>query len=205
MCGRPAFTVSGKLGQTARGPGQPASSAAITCRVRPLSTPNNHPKTWRVRTRETAVVARVMNSVQYLRSDKVLLENVLSSLSLCVSIASSLSWEVFHELFIFLSMLLDARMAENAGYGPPTEERTLRALQALGGLLRSITEASLTQLFLNLSAVGHCVSVAVTSLQSWESREVERASLAVLLSLTRLNEDDITTFTSERESTILIM
>lgn len=78
------------------------------------------------------------------RSDKVLLEALLSSLSLLLSRASSrdllLSWDVFQELFVFLCMLLDGRMSEEAGFGVPTEDRTLRALQALQALLLSATE-----------------------------------------------------------------
>lgn len=135
------------------------------------------------------------------RSDKVLLEHVLSCLALCLARAAPaslpLAWDVFHELFVFLSMLLDTRMSEEAGYGTLTEERTLRALQALGSLLDSTTDVSLTRLHLNLPAVGHCVSVSLSSLQCWGSREVRRASLEVLLALSQLTEGVTATFTGE--------
>lgn len=61
------------------------------------------------------------------------------------------------------------------------------------------TSSSLLQLYRNLPAIGHCVSVVVASLQAWESREVRRASLTALLALTGLSEGDIASFTGERE------
>ena len=77
-------------------------------------------------------------------SDKVLLEAVLSSLSLVLSRAHpgelALPWELFQELFVFLSMLLDSHMSEGAGFGPPTEETALRAVQALRSLLFSASD-----------------------------------------------------------------
>ena len=142
-----------------------------------------------------------MNIHDPLRSDKVLLEHVLASLALCLSRSPpgglSAAWEVFQDLFVFLCMLLDGRMSEEAGYGPPTEERALRALQALGALLQSSRNSLLTQLCLNLPATGHCVSVTLSALQSWGSREVERVSLEVLLALARLTEVVMATFTGE--------
>ena len=78
------------------------------------------------------------------RSDGVLLEHLLSSLSLCLSLAGpgqlSLSWDLFHELLVFLSVLLDSRMADEAGFGSPSEERTLQALNCLKYLLISSAE-----------------------------------------------------------------
>ena len=69
---------------------------------------------------------------------------MLSSLSLSLSrvppSSLSLPWDIYQELFVFLSMLLDGHMSEEAGFGPLTEERTLRALQALQALLLSGSE-----------------------------------------------------------------
>ena len=85
-----------------------------------------------------------MNIHDHHRSDKVLLEALLSSISLVLSRASpgklSLPWDIFQELFVFLSMLLDSRMSEEAGFGTLTEERVQRALLALQSLLLSSSE-----------------------------------------------------------------
>ena len=79
-----------------------------------------------------------------LRSDRVLLERLLSSLSLGLSRAApaqlNLAGDVFHELFVFLSVLLDQHMSEQAGFGPLSEERTLRALNCLRSLLTASTD-----------------------------------------------------------------
>ena len=77
-------------------------------------------------------------------SDKVLLEHLLATLNLGLSRAVpgqfSLPWDIFHELFVFLSMLLDSQMSEGAGFGALTEERSLRALQSLKTVLLSASE-----------------------------------------------------------------
>ena len=74
----------------------------------------------------------------------MLLERLLSSLSLTLSHAPpgrlTLPWDVFEELFVFLSMLLDGQMSEAAGFGAPHEERTLLALCCLKSLLLSTNE-----------------------------------------------------------------
>ena len=57
--------------------------------------------------------------------------------------------------------------------------------------------SSLGQLYRNLPAIGHCISVLVASLQSWGSRDVQRASLTTLLALSGLAEEDIALFTGE--------
>ena len=78
----------------------------------------------------------------------MLLEHLLCSLSLLLSRAApgqlSLSWDVFQELFAFLSMLLDGQMSQAAGLGAPSEERTLQALRCLKSLFLSATERYVT-------------------------------------------------------------
>ena len=78
----------------------------------------------------------------------MLLEHLLCSLSLLLSRAApgqlSLSWDVFQELFAFLSMLLDGQMSQAAGLGAPSEERTLQALRCLKYLFLSATERYVT-------------------------------------------------------------
>lgn len=112
-------------------------------------------------------------------------------------------------------MLLDGRMSDEAGFGSPTEERTLRALQTLQDLLLSsshklvtvrpsriplslsVFSSSLFQLYQNLPAIGHCVSVTVSALQGWESRDLRKTSLSTLLALTGMKPADIAAFTGE--------
>jgi hypothetical protein len=132
-------------------------------------------------------------------SDRVLLEHLLRSLSLVLSRAApgqlSLSWDVFQELFAFLSMLLDGQMSQAAGLGAPSEERTLQALRCLKSLFLSATESSVSQLYQNVPAVGHCVSVLLASLGSCEGREVRNTALEGLLALSCLAEEDSALFT----------
>jgi hypothetical protein len=129
----------------------------------------------------------------------VLLEHLLRSLSLVLSRAApgqlSLSWDVFQELFAFLSMLLDGQMSQAAGLGAPSEERTLQALRCLKSLFLSATESSVSQLYQNVPAVGHCVSVLLASLGSCEGREVRNTALEGLLALSCLAEEDSALFT----------
>ena len=69
----------------------------------------------------------------------MLLEQLLSTISLVLARADPghLTWDIFHELFVFLCMLLDRQMSEEAGFGAASEERILQALRCLKSLLHS--------------------------------------------------------------------
>lgn len=126
---------------------------------------------------------------------------------------------------MFLNVLLDSRMSDEAGFGHPTEERTLRALHTLQALLLSssdklvrllldlcsgmhhslsIFSRSLFQLYKNLPAIGHCVSVTVSALQGWESRDLRKTSLSTLLALTGMKPADIAAFTGESNTLLYV-
>ena len=60
--------------------------------------------------------------------------------------------------------------------------------------------SSVSQLYQNVPAVGHCVSVLLASLGSCEGREVRSTALEGLLALSCLAEEDSTLFTGEESS-----
>ena len=60
--------------------------------------------------------------------------------------------------------------------------------------------SSVSQLYQNVPAVGHCVSVLLAALGSCEGREVRSTALGGLLALSGLAEEDITLFTGEESS-----
>ena len=141
MRGRPPLALGRESEPAGRGAALLAPPSSTAGRVRSLSAADGTSGNRRVREGE-GELSRISLSV--FRSDGALLERLLFSLSLGLSRAApgqlSLTRDVFQELFIFLSMLLDGQMSEGAGFGAPTEERTLQALHCLKSLFLSSDE-----------------------------------------------------------------
>ena len=152
MCRAHAYTFCRGPGQAGWGPARRPATDAASRGVRPAPAEDGHQESRRVRGGTEGrwlgecVLCQEPSStaLHFPSSDSVLLEAILTTLFLVFSrvpqAALPLSWEVFQELFVFLSMLLDSKMAGEAGYGPPAEERALRALQVLRTLLLCVDE-----------------------------------------------------------------
>lgn len=87
-------------------------------------------------------------------SNERLLESSLLALAEIFSRVKDLNgWQLFHDLFSFLCMLLDPKMAKEAGFGVCSEDLLVSSLKALKALLLSTSSRSVCTLCSSKSPV----------------------------------------------------